>query len=131
MTTKKCLTAKQEAFALNYFTTRNATQSVIKAGYSPHLASTHTTNILRNAKVQARLQQLQAEIVPDPEIVKAVIREKLEILTEIARHGIEMPVSAGHKITAIAEMNKMEGHYAPEKHAIIGDITIRIIEDAD
>lgn len=30
-------------------------------------------------------------------------------------------------ISAIAELNKMEGDYAPEKHAVLGDIVIEIV----
>ena len=44
---------------------------------------------------------------------KAIItkKEKLEILTEIARHVIEGSVTAGHKIAAIKEANLMEHVY--------------------
>ena len=121
------LTAKQEAFAVNYFTMRNATQAAIKAGYSPHLIDTHSYHLLENASIKARLQELHAEFVPDAEVAKAVVRERLEILSEIARHPIEMPVSAGQKISAIAEMSKLGGDYPPEKHAILGKVIFEVV----
>ena len=41
----------------------------------------------------------------------AITRERLQLLTSIARHNIELPVSAGHITGAVAEMNRMEHIY--------------------
>lgn len=115
-TSRTRLTAKQEAFAVNYFTMRNATQAAIKAGYPEPGAHTMGYENLRKPAIVARLQELHAETVPCPEIANAavaVVKERLQILTRIARHKIETPVSAGHINQSIAELNKMEHIYEP------------------
>ena len=118
------ITAKQEAFAVNYFIMRNATQAAIKAGYSPHLINNHATHLLQNATIKARLAELQSHVSLTAKQATAYVEERLKLLTEIARHNIEMPVSAGHKITAIAEMNKMGGDYAPEKTRPVAQVNV-------
>lgn len=114
-TTAASLTARQEAFCLHYVQTRNGTQSALKAGYAPSCAGAAASRNLRELDVLARLRELEAAI-PRPgheEIAIAGIDERLKILTDIARHTIEMPVGAGHKTQAIAEINKMQHIYEP------------------
>ena len=49
--------------------------------------------------------------------------EKLALLAEYAR----MNPKKANPVEAIRELNKMEGDYAPEKHAVLGDIVIEIV----
>lgn len=107
------LTARQEAFCSQFFLSRNATDAAIKAGYSPAYPGTNCDDLLKSTKIQARLAQLQALATPDvaAEIAIAVESERRKILTEVARHGIEAPVSAGHKIAAVDLLNKMDRLY--------------------
>ena len=129
--TETKLSTKQEAFCVFYFISKKPGESYIQAGYSPNFASENAANLLKNTKVQERLAQLQASIPPTEAQAIAIVSERLRLLTEIARHGIETPVSPGHKIMAVAEINKMLGDYAPERHAFIGEVTLRIVEDND
>ncbi len=120
--TKNSLTAKQEAFCAFYFTSRNATQSAIKAGYSPHLIDTHSNSLLENASIKAKLAEMQTHVAPSIDASVANVRERLQLLTRIARHEIELPVSAGHVTQAVAEVNKMEHVY--EAGGNIRDINV-------
>ena len=105
------LSAKQEAFCVFYFTTRHGTQSAIKAGYSPDTAREMASENLTKPTIQARLAELQASIPPSEEQAIAFVIERKKLLTKIARHKIEVPVSAGHKVAAIKEINLMERVY--------------------
>ena len=86
--TKPCgrLTAKQEAFCQNYIILRNATQSAIKAGYSPHLIGTNSNHLLENTSIKARLAELRAVLPIDPDI--ATTEERKRRLTEIYRANL-------------------------------------------
>lgn len=115
---KSPLTAKQESFCLHYFVSHNATQSAIKAGYASGCAQPTSARMLSKAKIKFRLAELRQAAVPHEAVADAAIaavRERMSLLSDIARHPVEMPVSAGHKTQAIAELNKMEGSYAPVK----------------
>ncbi|MBK5926866.1 terminase small subunit [Rhodobaculum claviforme] len=57
------LNARQEAFAAAYVRSMNATQAAIEAGYSANGASSKGWDLLRNVKVQARIEELQTEIM--------------------------------------------------------------------
>ncbi len=109
--TRTKLTAKQEAFCVFYFTSRHGTDSAIKAGYSPKSAYAIAEENLNKPDIQARLAEIQAGVVPDVAQVQADFAERLQILAKIARHQVEMPVTAGHVTQAVAEINKMEHIY--------------------
>ena len=121
---KPKLTAKQESFCIHYFATRNGTQSAIKAGYSPdsQVAQVIATENLRKPLIVARLAALEATRPPSVATVHATVSERLELLTKIARHEIETPVSPGHITQSIAELNKMEHIY--ETGGNIRDINV-------
>ena len=80
------LTVKQEAFCLHYAKTGNATESYKKAGYkitSDEVTGVNASRLLKNDKVQARLQELAAEIHSS---AIADITEIQETLTAILRN---------------------------------------------
>ncbi len=52
------MTPKQKRFAKEFLTDFNATQAVIRAGYSPRGASVQGSRLLANAKVQAEIERL-------------------------------------------------------------------------
>ena len=118
------LTAKQEAFCVYYLSLKHGTNAAIKAGYSPHLITYHSNNLLENVSIKARLAELQAQV---RETAGTAVMSKAEIearLSEIARNG--NPKQAD-PVMAIRELNKMEGHYAPEKHAVIGKVIFEVV----
>ena len=102
------LTAKQEAFCINYFTMRNGTKAAIEAGYSPKTADVIAVENLRKPSIAARIEALREGVVNN---AYANYEERLKILTKIARHDAETPVSPGHITQAVSELNKMEHIY--------------------
>ena len=122
MTTKSELTAKQEAFCIYYFAGKNFPQAAVKAGYS--LKSAYSAGIanLRKPEIQARLAELQRQVVADDAI--ATVAERKSRLTALLRHDPETPVSPGHIIAATSELNKMEHVY---ESRIGGDTSVTVV----
>lgn|SRR3990167_310879 len=106
------LSHKQEAFVLAYLARGNAKEAARDAGYKT--SSAHTV-LLKNPKVVARLREIR-DMVAIPAVMSDVRRR--EVLSEIAASAHRQPIKAGDRIAAIAELNKLEGAYAPEKHAV-------------
>jgi len=52
---------------------------------------------------------------------------KLERLSEIAESGLKEPVTGREAVMAIAELNRMEGDYAPEKHWERREVIVRVV----
>lgn len=79
------LNVKQEAFCLHYAKTGNATESYKNAGYkvkNDNAAAASAVQLLRNPKVQERLQEIASEIESSK---IANIKEIQERLTSIMR----------------------------------------------
>jgi len=57
--------------------------------------------------------------------------ERKDILAKIAQHTIEKPVTAGHKIAAIKELNLMEHVYDPNPQGGTQIITIFVSKPED
>ncbi|WP_295180724.1 terminase small subunit [Veillonella sp.] len=55
------LTARQDKFSVEYLVDLNGTQAAIRAGYSPKTAEVTASRLLRNVKVQNRIQELRAK----------------------------------------------------------------------
>lgn len=55
------LTARQDKFSVEYLVDLNGTQAAIRAGYSPKTAEVTASRLLRNVKVQSRIQELRAK----------------------------------------------------------------------
>ena len=101
---------RHEKFALSLFKGMSQQDAAIQGGYSVKTARQIGSRLLTKVDILARLQELQDAAASDK--VASVIERK-ERLTEVARHRIETPVTAGHKIQAVAELNKMEHIYEP------------------
>lgn len=99
-----------EKFCLAYFEGRNAKNAAIKAGYSVKAARQIASRLLTKADIVVRLQELQGKAASAK--IMSVIERK-ERLTEIAKGEKET-------VRAIAELNKMEGEYAPIRTEITG-----------
>lgn len=82
----KRLTAKQEAFCLEYSRTGNIVQSALSAGYSQKFAEHRAGAVLDSVVVRERLKELNAS-VRNKQI--ADIAEMQEILTKIIRQTAE------------------------------------------
>jgi phage terminase small subunit len=123
------LTIKQTKFCQNFILPpHNATQAAISAGYSPHIAKTIGHRLKTNSKVQGYLKSLQTNL----ENQMTVSYEwKLNKLKQIVEAFIESKENLSSSkvnsvIQAISEMNKMQGHYSPEKH-----VNVNIKTDPD
>ena len=138
------ITQKQEAFVQDVFKDINPGRAYLNHYHCKSLgvAGACATRLLKKAKIKDRLDQLRQK-VEDASV--ATVLERKQILTEIARGRLsdfmgealdsdklrsaalqEIKIIEGkdksttvklhNPIQAIAEMNKMEGAYAPDKH---------------
>jgi phage terminase small subunit len=80
-----------------------------QAGFSSKCTDIYGFRLLKRPDIQARLAELQEKA--SSEDVAKVLERKIK-LTEIIRDDV---TSTRIKIMAIAELNKMEGAYAPTK----------------
>ena len=102
-----------------------ATDAAIKAGYEAKYAGTNADKLLKNTNIAERLAILNAPAVVRVQSTKDA---KLQVLEGIYTHKPDSETITGMVVTrAIAEHNKMAGDYAPEKHAVLGDIEITIV----
>lgn len=132
------LTQKQENFALNLFSGMKQRDAYLKAGYSKkQLSATLDENASRMAsdsKVVARLRELRA---PTANSTKMLVAEREDRLSEFGRETIEgkYGISRQSNITAIQELNKMDGAYPIERHALalLGgiDLVVRYVEKGE
>jgi len=118
------LNQRQERFCLEYFTTGNATQAAKTSGYSKKTAVKIASENLTKPAILERLRLLREAATV--ECVATVIKRK-EKLTEIIQNPLPSKVSAKERILAIAELNKMEGDYAPEEHLVAEKIIFEIV----
>ena len=106
------LTQKQEDFCLNIVSGMSATDASLQAGYAD---PNHTSLMLKTVKISERITELRQ---PTVDCTKMLVAEREEKLSDIAREDI---ISAkgtplrGPNISAIQELNKMGGDYAPVK----------------
>ncbi len=115
------LNQRQELFCINYVSGMTAKDAAIKAGYNP----TNTDKLLKTTSIIERLAILNAPAVARVQSTKDA---KLQVLEDIYTHKPDSEtITAQVTIKAVAEHNKMEGDYAPEKHAVLGDIEITIV----
>lgn len=92
---KKRLTQKQEIFCLSYFVLRNATQAAIQAGYKPKTARFIASQNLTKVNIQARVEELSAEVKKIAGAAIMSVEERMEVLTEIARASMINFVEVG------------------------------------
>ncbi len=79
------LTARQEAFCLNFFKSNDAGNSALLAGYSPHFVAENCGKTLKNPRIQARLASLRAQAKATAGDAVMDVAERQIRLSEIAR----------------------------------------------
>ena len=113
------LTQKQELFTQNLFKGMSQRDAYTGAGYSseqlPDTLDRNAFELARSNKIVARLEELN-ERTEDKSV--ATVTERKQRLTEVLRDKAQTPIHA------IAELNKMDGSYAPDKLDIRGEILI-------
>jgi phage terminase small subunit len=101
---------REERFCLELASGCSLTEAARKAGYSPRSANNQGFLLSVKETIKARVKELQ-ETMFSEKIANVI--ERKERLTEIIRTTENL--KPNDVIAAIAELNKMEGSYAPTK----------------
>lgn len=102
------LTPRQARFVEAYLAHGADGAAAVRAlGFKGQRAANVAWGLKRSLKVMAEIERRQGELA---RCAQLCLEERLEILAEIARDGSQ---AAGDRIRAIAELNKLEGSYAP------------------
>jgi phage terminase small subunit len=96
------LNPKQEKFCQEYYKTSNATQSYISAGYSEKGAEVSASQLLRNPKVIARLDELKKDAQKEFKIDRKFLFDGYMELIE--KHKDLTPAVAKGSYDSIAKM---------------------------
>ena len=123
---------RHESFCLHYMSTMNGSQSALAAGYSarnPKNAHIIAWTLLKREDVRARLKELR-EATADEAIMSVIERKRR--LSQIARARYDDPDRAGDPITAIHQLNLMDGVYRNKGEVAVPDglSTVVVVEDA-
>lgn len=125
------LTQKQETFCVEYFSTGNATQSAITAGYSPRYVATNTTKLLNNTNIYNRIKQLQEAAVSSAIMS---VTERKERLTKLANEDIysaKGTLLRSANIQSIDILNKMDKIYSDGSTVNVDNRKIEIIVSSE
>ena len=104
------LSPKQEKFVQEYIKSGNATQSYLNAGYSTKSPDVGASQLLRNNRVQERLEELKNASTKKFIIDKEFLTEKYLEIHNLALEG-NINVSKG----ALDSLARMYGCNEPEK----------------
>lgn len=108
------LTPKQERFCLNLFQGMSQHDAYLAAGYSPSQSANtidrHASELAKYGKVVTRIKELR-HVASSPSIM--TVEKRKERLSQIAKTDYKTPPTAREVKGAIAELNKMDGAYAP------------------
>ena len=117
--------ARHEKFVICLLKGMTQTDAAIEAGYAVPTARITASKLLTKTNILQRRKVLQDLTVTDT--VLPILKRK-ELLSEQASQPLaNKNVTGKERVSAIAELNKMDGSYAPEKHAILGDILIEVV----
>ena len=128
---KRKLTEKQSKFVSNYIKNGfNAYQAAISAGYSHNYANVGTGELTQHPIIKAKIERAVARLDEVMEEKLAItLQHKAKVLAQIIYDIIPQDGSAPKRkyykyaINALAELSKMQGHYAPDK-------TLKVTVDA-
>lgn len=113
------LTQKQYNFVLKYIENGfNAYQAAIAAGYSHNYSRIKAHLLLNHPSIKERLNDAYKQAQNNLEITFEWKLKKLKRVANLVPDNPNEPVSlhtAKVAIAAIAELNKMQGDYAPDK----------------
>lgn len=104
------LTHKQEKFVQEYLLDLNATQAAIRAGYSPKTARSVGSENLSKPDIAERIEEYQRE---QKEKFSVSFEQKQRWLSEIV--AMEMGNTSSAAVSAIKELNLMDGDHAAQK----------------
>jgi phage terminase small subunit len=106
------LTGKQLAFLNAYVQLgmQNATQAAVKAGYSDKHAHKVAYQLVEHPLIKLELGKHRQKI---DSAISVTFQDKVDLLWRLAEKNED--VQPEIVIKSVAEINKMMGHYAPEK----------------
>ena len=105
------MSPKQEKFCLEYARTGNATESYKLAGFkckNDNSAGVSANRLLKNTKIQKRLQELSSEVKT---IKIADVQKCQELLTEIAMDKKQKGMA---RVQALATLLKVQGAFSTQ-----------------
>lgn len=105
---KQKLTLKQALFLKLFIQIGNATEAVRQAGYKTKHPDKYAAQLLAHPAVCEELIIAREKV---EKVVDVSLSWRMSILKDIANNGDD-----SDRIRSIAEINKMLGDYAPEKH---------------
>jgi len=115
------LKVQHRSFLLNYLTTKNATESALKAEYPKTSAYSQGARLLKNAKIASlvdKYSRLEADLASDE---KEQLIEELHEIKELAKNLFKF----NEAIAAIKQISSMRGFDAPKEiktNLTIGDV---------
>jgi phage terminase small subunit len=105
--------ARHEKFAQALAKGKTADEAYVDAGYKPDRG--HASRLAANGNIQARLEEIKSRVADKAEWTAA---DRLRDLKTIFDASLEKDARVA--IAAIAEANKMQGSYAPQKRELTG-----------
>jgi len=109
--------SRHEKFCLALVRGMSQTDAAIEAGYSPKWAVTMAHRLSRKDYIIKRREEL-SKLAQSKTIM--TVKQRKERLSELAKEPIKQPATAREVVQSIAELNKMEGEYAPTKTELTG-----------
>ncbi len=117
----KYLTLKQKKFCFEYLKLKNAKQAALNAGFN----ASYSVGLLNKPIIKGYIKYLMEKVEQQSMIDAAWKREQLKKIVDnclntesgpaLARQNEHSAIDPKSALAAIAEMNKMDGTYAPEK----------------
>jgi len=117
------MTPKQKKFCEELMVDENATQAMIRAGYSAKFAGTNADKLLKNTNVAAYIAQLRAEI---RERSRLTVDDLIYKLEKVVTGGPTETISGANYLEAIDKLMKRHGGYAPERKHVTGEIESKV-----
>lgn len=134
------LNVRQEKFCLEYAKCGNATEAAIAAGYAEKYAGQNADKLLKNTKIQDRLnelrEQLESEKIADikemQETLTAIIRQQMmEEIPMVVNNGdwsevqtVEKKPSIKDVVSAINSLGKMQGAFIDKLNVEVEPVVI-------
>lgn len=113
------LSPLREAFCMAYARCGNATRAYKEAGYSvknDNSAAASAVALLRNPKIQTRLQEIHDKIESEKIMGPKEMQERLtEIIRQTARDPDDNAPTYADALKAADMLNRMQGAYAADK----------------
>ena len=118
--------SRHEKFAQNVFKGMSHKDAYIEAGFKPRAARANAARLMTYDDIQARIAELH-KATASPVIMD--VKRRKQRLTELAEENNEGKFGYQRQpnIQAIAEINKMEGDYAPANVQVDASDTLRPI----